>query len=81
MNQCTAGTTLDALVPRPDLSAVKWGKNREGTEAGTVFSTARRCQMEGCNGIRIGVRWPDGRRTYPCSRGMNEISDDTWRIL
>lgn len=71
---------MNTLLPQPDLSSVTWVLNREGTQSGTVFSTSRRCRMDGCAGIRIGVRWPDGHRTYPCSRGMREISADTWQI-
>jgi hypothetical protein len=29
-----------------------------------------RCMLEGCTGMRITVRWKDGKITKPCSRGL-----------
>jgi len=40
------------------------------TDAGSVTSSSRRCQLAGCSGRRIATRWPDGKVTYPCSKGM-----------
>lgn len=42
---------------------------RDGT-VGQASGSLHHCQMEGCNGLRISVRWPDGRTTFPCSRGL-----------
>lgn len=37
--------------------------------------------MEGCNGRRLGVKWPDGRVTYPCTKGLEGTDvEDTWKI-
>ena len=57
-------------------------QSRDGKVTGRVTSTSRRCQLEGCGGIRIGVRWPDGRLTYPCSKGLIGVEGEagTWRI-
>jgi len=30
----------------------------------------RLCRLEGCGGLRIGVRWPDKKITWPCSKGL-----------
>lgn len=52
----------------------------QGGEEGSTTGTSRSCTMEGCRGIRIGVRWPDGKTTWPCTKGM--IHDgDGWRII
>lgn len=61
----------------------KFVLDREGKLKGTVTSTSRRCQMEGCNGRRLGVRWPDGKITYPCTKGLAAVPDqvDTWQIM
>jgi hypothetical protein len=45
----------------------------------TTGAHERRCQMEGCNGLRISVRWADGKHTFPCSKGLLPYKDG-WRI-
>lgn len=47
---------------------------------GRTTGTARQCQLEGCRGLRIGVRWPDGHITWPCSKGLEDTADG-FRIL
>lgn len=54
--------------------------NREGTEAGTITATSI-CQLGGCGGTRLHVKWPDGRRTRPCAKGCVQDSNGDWRIL
>ncbi len=44
--------------------------NREGSEYGLTTGAEYPCRLEGCRGWRLGVLWPDGRRTYPCTRGL-----------
>jgi hypothetical protein len=38
--------------------------------AGKVVGKGKRCTLEGCKGWRIPVRWPKGKLTWPCSKGM-----------
>lgn len=46
--------------------------SRDGKLKGKTTGGFRQCRLEGCCGIRIGVRWKrDGKMTWPCSRGMN----------
>ena len=47
---------------------------------GVTTGSARDCQMEGCNGMCLGVKWA-GRKfqTWPCSRGMELIKGE-WYI-
>lgn len=49
---------------------------------GSGFATGktRRCSMAGCSGLRIIVWWPDGHITMPCSKGMTQNEDGSWRI-
>lgn len=56
--------------------------SRDGTEVGEVRGR-RRCQMEGCTGIRIRVKWADGKVTFPCSKGMKVRNKRkrVWQIL
>ena len=37
---------------------------------GTATGSTRRCRLEGCTGIRVMVRWPNGKVTWPCTKGM-----------
>jgi len=43
--------------------------------AGLVTGSTRPCQMEGCKSNCVMVRWPDGRKTWPCSSGIAEEGD------
>ena len=55
-------------------------KSSMGVETGITTGHTRHCQMHGCNGIRIDVRWPDGKLTRPCSKGM-DYKNGEWQIL
>lgn len=47
---------------------------RDGRETGLSTGSHRRCLQDGCRGVRIAVRWPDGRTTWPCSKGIYPTS-------
>ena len=51
----------------------------DGKLTGSICGRGFHCRLESCSGLRIPVRWPDGRRTYPCTKGMFYIKG-TWRI-
>jgi hypothetical protein len=44
----------------------------DGKERGLTTGGMRLCSMEGCTGIRLDVKWPDGKRTRPCSKGLKD---------
>lgn len=52
---------------------------RDG-RVGLATGGARLCSLAGCTGARIGVRWPDGKLTWPCTKGM-EYGPDGWKIV
>ena len=54
--------------------------SRDRQAVGLTTGGVRSCRLEGCLGLRIGVRWPDGKLTWPCSRGMQRRGG-VWRIL
>ena len=55
--------------------------NRDGTIQGIIINpNSRKCAMEGCTGMRIHVKWPDGKSTYPCSKGCKEVNQETLQI-
>lgn len=47
---------------------------------GKLTGGERACTLEGCRGKRIGVRWDDGKLTWPCTRGMFIREDGQWQI-
>lgn len=61
-------------------SIPKYVLSSDGKERGKTTGGTRSCQLEGCTGIRIHVRWAGGQYTWPCSKGMKEIDQDTWQI-
>jgi hypothetical protein len=54
---------------------------RDGKRCGKVCWYARPCQLAGCNGVRLMVRWKDGKVTYPCTKGMKIRKDGHWQIM
>ena len=59
----------------------KYMLSRDGSKKGVIKNMrSRPCRLEGCTGMRIHVKWPDGRSTYPCSKGCRRIDDDTMKI-
>ena len=50
-------------------------------KAGRLTGGTRVCRLEGCGGLRIGVRWPDGTITWPCVRGMRLRKDGQYQIV
>lgn len=51
-----------------------------GRDRGLVTGGTRQCGLEGCKGPLIGVRWPDGKMTWPCREGMFERPDGALEI-
>jgi hypothetical protein len=58
--------------------------SRDGKAVGETTGSERLCSLEGCGGMRLGVRWPrrrgKARTTYPCTKGMS-FDGGQWRIL
>jgi len=54
--------------------------SRDGKLTGTATGETRQCQLEGCRGRQIAVRWEDGSLTYPCTKVMS-YAYGTWRIF
>ena len=55
--------------------------SRDDTTTGRLTGGNRHCQLEGCGGLRLGTRWPDGKLTWPCLKGMTWSADrGAWRI-
>jgi hypothetical protein len=54
--------------------------SRDSKLEGTPTGGSRPCQLEGCRGLRIAVRWPDKSITYPCTKGLDSVSGTVVRI-
>lgn len=54
---------------------------RNDVESGLSTGSTHRCRMAGCTGLRVTVRWKNGKVTHPCSKGMELLSDGSARIL
>lgn len=48
---------------------------------GVTTGTFRRCQLEGCSGIRVGVKWGNNNITWPCSKSLELQPDSSFKIL
>jgi len=55
--------------------------SRDLSERGVRTGGYRHCQMEGCRGLRIGIRWPDGRISWPCTMSLAEGPSGGWKII
>ena len=57
-------------------------KSRDGRKTGRVVGKQSLCSLEGCTGVRVSVRWPDGKLTRPCTKGMTveNAGSGLWRI-
>lgn len=44
-------------------------------DPGTATGSTHKCQMSGCTGVRVTVKWPNGTFTYPCSKGLLPFLD------
>ena len=68
-------------MPLYDFKIPEFVWNRGGKFKGRTTGTTRRCRMEGCLGICLGVRWPDGKLTWPCTKGMKERKNGDYQIV
>ena len=53
--------------------------SRDKQHVGHLTGGSRKCQLEGCTGRALAVRWDDGKLTYPCTKGM-DITNNEWVI-
>ena len=54
--------------------------SRDGHDIGTATGSTHHCRMEGCLGLRVTVKWGDGKITHPCSKGMKNLPDGSMQI-
>ena len=50
-------------------------------EVGRATGNHHDCSMHGCPGQRVSVRWPNGKITFPCSKGMRVRANGDWEIF
>jgi len=56
-------------------------ESQNGEQEGIFTGHEKSCRMEGCRGIRLRVVWPDGGITWPCTRGLEPITEERSRIM
>jgi hypothetical protein len=57
---------------------------RRGTRAARIKGRIvgdRDCNLESCRGVRFAVRWPNGKLTWPCTRGMEVTRSGDYQII
>lgn len=54
--------------------------SRDEKLAGVTSGSTHYCRMEGCTGRRVTVKWPDGKVTHPCSKGLDSLPDGSLKI-
>jgi hypothetical protein len=54
--------------------------SRDAKYRGRLTGTRRLCSLESCRGSRLGVRWENGKLTFPCTDGMT-WRKRSWRII
>ena len=73
-----AETLLDMI----DLKIGDVVISRDGISKGKTTGGERCCSMEGCTGRRLGVRWQDGKLTWPCTKGMSfDTREQVWKLI
>ena len=67
------------LIPDLPQKGMKvWSRDKK--MIGQMTGGYRLCQMEGCTGRAVGVRWPDKKITFPCTKGL-EVHADGVKIM
>jgi hypothetical protein len=54
--------------------------SRDAKHTGRLTGSTHSCSLESCRGWRLGVRWDNGKITYPCTDGMT-FRKRSWRII
>jgi hypothetical protein len=72
---------IDQMFPQPPASEWKDKKvyARDGKLLGFASGHTKKCMLEGCRSHKVHVRWPSGRRTWPCAAGL-VLYKDGYRI-
>jgi hypothetical protein len=71
----------EILLGLIDLKVGEVVISRDGINKGKTTGGERHCSMEGCRGTRLGVRWHDGKLTWPCTHGMTfDTREQVWKI-
>lgn len=78
--QLARSVGLNALWRNPNPEA-KFVYSKDGKNKGILTGHERACSLEGCPGVRLRTKWPDGKITWPCTAGMNPRAKDKQWII
>lgn len=56
--------------PYPDGMRVYGRVGTKYADKYGVVISRRDCNLEGCRGLKLCVKWSDSRRTWPCTKGL-----------
>ena len=79
MSQKAVETMLGISRPKIEKGVTVYSRDAK-KKKGKTTGGGYRCQMSGCMGMRLGVKWEDGKMTFPCTKGMLRRKK-SWRIL
>ena len=52
-------------------------RSSTGKTIGAFTGHTKACTLGGCRGVRLRVKWPDGKYTWPCSKGLGTPTSGT----
>jgi hypothetical protein len=55
-------------------------ESRDGKLHGIITRANQRCRLEGCTGVYLSTKWENGKRTFPCSKGVIEKPNGMLKI-
>ena len=79
--QLQGGLVQEVFISRSTHRAIScFIYSRDLAHRGRTTGGTRPCNLEGCRGTRVAVRWNDGKLTYPCTAGMKPYKKG-WKII
>lgn len=68
------------IIPVQSIDRTKRVYAENGRTRGRIIGGGDHCRLEGCPGIRVSVRWPNGTLTRPCTEGLWRRKDGHYQI-
>lgn len=69
------------LISTETIDRSKRVYSLDGRASGRIVGGGDFCRLEGCAGVRVSVRWSDGKLTRPCSKGLKKRKDGHYQVI
>lgn len=69
------------LIPVETIDRNRKVYSRDGRASGRIVGGGDICRLEGCTGVRVSVRWSDGKLTRPCFKGLKQRKDGHYQVI